>query len=52
MHVPLMHASLQTLINLSMTPELLPKLQLYKVPDYIHQVRGSLHAPGSCQHAL
>ncbi|EFJ40751.1 hypothetical protein VOLCADRAFT_99422 [Volvox carteri f. nagariensis] len=28
---------LETLINLSMAPELLPKLQLYKVPDYVHQ---------------
>ncbi|KXZ55790.1 hypothetical protein GPECTOR_2g1340 [Gonium pectorale] len=27
----------QTLINLSLAPELLPKLQLYKVPDYVHQ---------------
>ncbi|GLC38829.1 hypothetical protein PLESTB_000711000 [Pleodorina starrii] len=27
----------QTLINLSMSPDLLPKLQLYKVPDYVHQ---------------
>ncbi|KAG2434236.1 hypothetical protein HXX76_007961 [Chlamydomonas incerta] len=27
----------QTLINLSLCPELLPKLQLYKVPDYVHQ---------------
>ncbi|GLI68391.1 hypothetical protein VaNZ11_012777 [Volvox africanus] len=27
----------QTLINLSMAPDLLPKLQLYKVPDYVHQ---------------
>uniref|UniRef100_A0A7S0S1C1 Uncharacterized protein n=1 Tax=Chlamydomonas leiostraca TaxID=1034604 RepID=A0A7S0S1C1_9CHLO len=26
----------QTLINLSMTPTLMPTLQLYKVPDYIH----------------
>ncbi|PNH03696.1 hypothetical protein TSOC_010211 [Tetrabaena socialis] len=27
----------QTLINLAMSAELLPKLQLYKVPDYVHQ---------------
>ncbi|GFR47829.1 hypothetical protein Agub_g9607 [Astrephomene gubernaculifera] len=27
----------QTLINLSMSSELLPRLQLYKVPDYVHQ---------------
>ncbi|KAL6747014.1 hypothetical protein V8C86DRAFT_1406422 [Haematococcus lacustris] len=26
----------QTLVNLSMTPSLMPSLQLYQVPDYIH----------------
>lgn len=26
----------QTLINLSMSPALMPTLQLYKVPDYVH----------------
>lgn len=57
-HHPRRWNARQTLINLSMTPPLLPVLQLYKVPDYIHggNIPKRVGAAGfsvcSCQRGL